>query len=133
MEAIKVIKPSKKFVNQQFLIGGIMLVGGILAIANGIPYLLGMSILVLGMAFSHQNRKMIQLFEQNMEIKFAPLASAKFIKYGDIIKTEKVSDKKIFVHYKDGSKTTKLRIPVHMIEQDDLSKFLEVVNNKKAA
>lgn len=133
MEAIRVIKPSKKFVNQQFLISGIMLVLGMVSIANGVPHLLGMGVLFLIMAFSHQNRKMIQLFEQNMEIKFAPLASTKFIKYGDIIKIEKVSDKKIFVHYKDGSKTTKLRIPVHMMEQDELTEFLKVVNNKKVA
>jgi hypothetical protein len=133
MEAIRVIKPSKKFVNQQFLISGIMLVGGILAIANGMPHLLGIGVLFLVMAFSHQNRKMIQLFEQNMEIKFAPLASVKHIRYSDIIKTEKISDKKIFLHYKEESNIKKLRIPVHMMEQDDLVEFLKVVNTKKAA
>lgn len=131
MEARKVFKPAKKFVNQQFLTSAIMLIGGVIALANGVPHLIGMGILVLIIAFYNKNRQIIKLFDNNMELKLSPLGSTTYIKYADIEKTEKENDKKIFIYYKEGDKTEKFRLPVHLIEKDDLTEFLKVVESKK--
>lgn len=133
MEARKIFKPAKKFVNQQFLISAIMLIGGFIALANGVPHLIAMGILVLIMAYYHKNRQMIKLFDNNMELKFSPLGPTTYVKYTDIEKTERESDKRIFIYYTEGGKTKKIRVPVHLLEQNDLTEFLKVVEAKKNA
>ena len=69
-------------------------------------------------------REMIKMMDNNMEVKLAPLASTQYIKYSDIDKVERVNEKKIFVHYKAGDKTKKLRVPVHMMEPKDSYNFV---------
>ncbi len=131
MKEEKVYKPCKKYVNQQFLTAFIFLAGGIFALMHGKFYFIGMSILFFIIAFMTKNRDMVKLFKTSMEMKFAPLSSTKYIRYSDIQNVEKIDDKKIFVHYKEGTSLQKIRVPVHLFEKDDLTDFLKVMRAKQ--
>ncbi len=131
MEVIKSFKPCKKYINQQIATGTIMLVAGILALLVGKVYFIGLAILILVMALIQKDRDMVKMFAENMEIKFSPLASTKFLKYADISNIETVSEKKIFLHYSVEANTKKLRVPVHLFEKEDLTTFLDFIKERK--
>ncbi len=131
METIKVFKPCEKYVKQQFVIGSIMLVAGVIALMIGYVYLLGLAILTLVLASIQKNRDMVKLFEKNMEVKFAPLGATKFLKYTDIKEIETVSEKKIILHYNDEVKEKRLRVPIQLFDKDDLTDFLDMIKERK--
>ncbi len=133
MSTVKEIKPAKKFIKQQITSGFVFTGIGVVGLFIGVGHLLGLGILVLVIAFSHKDRTIVKLFEDNMELKFGPLISTKYIKYSDVENVEKISERKILVHYKNNGKVKKMRLPVGMFEQDDLSELLNILENKTAA
>jgi len=130
MTVKKTIKPSDKFIRQQFIISTVFFGVGIVGLFIGAAHLIGFGILFMVLAFMHKDRDIIKIYDQNIEIKIAPLAATKFIKFSDLTKTERISEKKIFVHYMNGNDPKKLRMPVQMIDAKELSEFLEMLDSK---
>ena len=130
MEAIKTVKPSKKFINKQYVSGVLMTCVGFVGLAIGAPHLIGLGILFLVVTSIQSNKEIIKVYEHHFETKFAPLASANYIKFSDLKKVERVSDKKILVHYMQGDKSKKFRVPVQMVDEEEVSQFLNMLESK---
>ncbi|WP_152541884.1 hypothetical protein [Saccharicrinis fermentans] len=133
MEAINTVKPSKKFINKQYINGVLMTCVGLVGIAIGAPHLIGLGIFFLVMTSIQSNKEIIKVYEHHLETKFSALASANYIKFSDLKQVERVSDKKIFVHYMQGDKPKKFRVPVHMIDEKEVSHFLNILDSKIVA
>ncbi len=103
---------------------------GVIGLFIGAAHLLGLGILFFVIATVQKKRDIIKIFENHLEIKFAPLASTKFIKYSDLIQVERASEKKIIIHYNKGTTPKKFRVPIHMIEAKELESFLNMIDNK---
>lgn len=131
MNPVKTIKPSKKYIKKQFTYGTIVLTLGIIGLAIGTLYmLLGIGILVLVVTSFQKDRDVIKIFEDNIEVKFAPVSSIRFIKFSDMQRVEKISASKTILIYQDGEKEKKLRIPVAMIDSADLEYLIELMDSK---
>jgi hypothetical protein len=129
----KLIKPSDKFVNRQYISGGIITFIGFLGIAIGAWHIIGLGIFFLIIASIQSKMDIIKIHENHFEIKLASLASTKYIKFSDLRKVERVSEKKIFVHYKQATDLKKFRVPVPMFEPKELSDFLAFLDDKLAS
>ncbi len=124
------IKPSESFVKKQMTIAIIFTCIGVIGLFIGVAHLLGLGILFFVITTVQKKRDIIKIFENHLEIKFAPLASTKFIKYSDLIQVERASEKKIIIHYNKGATPKKFRVPIHMIEAKELESFLNMIDNK---
>ena len=130
MSIISTIKPSASFMKKQMNVAIVFTCIGAVGIFIGIGYLLILGIILMVMNSSQKKKDIIKVYENNLEIKFAPLASTRFIKYDELIELERASEKKIVIHYAKDDKRKKLRIPVQMIEPKELKEFLELVDSK---
>ncbi len=124
------IKPSESYINKQITIGVIFTLIGGLALFVGVPHLFGLGILFLIIPVIQKNRDMIKICENNLELKFAPIGPTKFIRYADLVQVERISEKKIVLHYNQQDKPKKLRLPVHLFKAEDLTGFLAFLDTK---
>ncbi|MDC1105410.1 hypothetical protein OAT16_01815 [Prolixibacteraceae bacterium] len=88
---------------------------------------LAIAALYLYVGYWQKDRKAITLFDKHIEFKAAPASSTKQIRYKDITNIEDISEKKVVIHSKDGSKA---RVPVALIsgiDRKDLIKRLKEV------
>jgi hypothetical protein len=129
----RLIKPSDKFINKQYTYGIIITCIGLVGIAIGAWHVIGFGILFIVMASIQSNKDIIKIYEDHLEIKFAPLASTKYIKFSNLRKVERVSEKKIFVHHRQATDLKNFRVPVHMFAPNDLADFLAFLDDKVAS
>ncbi|MBL6446677.1 hypothetical protein JMN32_10165 [Fulvivirga sp. 29W222] len=127
---MKSIKTSKKFTQKQTNLGYFFLVASIILVFAGRVEMVAVAILHLVVAYNQKDKDLIKIEKDHLEIKLSLLSSTRFIKFSDITKVEEVNPKKVFLHYNEGPKSKKLRIPVHMIEPIELEDFLTFINNK---
>ena len=124
------IRPSETYIKKQMTLGIITTLIGVFAFFIGAGHIMGLGILFLVIASIQKKRDIIKIGEDNLEIKFAPLGATKFIMYSDLVNIERISEKKVIMHYKSADKTKKMRIPVQMIEPSELHVFLTLLETK---
>ena len=128
---MKSIKPGKKYSNSQLALAILMLVLGVLGVFLGTFYVfLGSGTVVLFVVLSQKNKEIIKIFEDHLEVSFAPLAPVRYIKFSNITQIQVKSPKRIFIHYTDRGTSKKLRLLTHMMEKTDLDNLLELINKK---
>ncbi len=128
MKVNKEIKASQKHINQLFTIAIVMIVLGLIVMSLGLYQLIGFGVLTLVVAFMTQNLTLVKLLDNHMELKLGPFAGTKYVKFCDVHDLKKESAKKIYIHYKNGESQKKIRIPVHMIEENDLIELMSVIS-----
>ena len=127
MEAIQEFTASEKTINRTFYMGIFMIVAGIaLFFLTGFSILVGLGILYIIMGAISKNRKIIILYPDHLEIKLAPLASKKLLKY-DQITNFYTSKRNLELQY-DPKK--KIKIPVELLEKDNLHEFDRILQEK---
>jgi hypothetical protein len=130
---LKFIKASDKFINKQYIYGIIITCIGLVGIFIGAWYVIGYGIFYLIIASIQRKMDIVKIHENHFEIKFAPLASAKYIKFSDLRKVDRIYEKKIVVHYNEAADLKKFRVPVHMFAPNDLADFLAFLDDKLAS
>ncbi len=132
MNKIKAITPGKKYINQMFIMGSVFLAIGLVAFAiMGVWIGLGPAIVILIVAAMQQNKEIIKMYDENIELKLAPLASTRYIKYSEIISIDN-NKQKVIVRYKQGSDSKKIAISKQLIDENELGNFIELLESKKS-
>ncbi|MCK8523030.1 hypothetical protein M0D21_15740 [Aquimarina sp. D1M17] len=131
MELIQEFSLSKKVANQSFIMGSIMLLGGVmLFFLLGNLTLIGLGIFLLVIGGLNQNLKIVKVYPQYLEIKLGVIASKKFVKY-DQITQFKIANKLLLIHYNnDEKKPKKVKIATRALAQEDIITLNEVLLKK---
>ena len=121
------LKAGDKHMNNMYIGTAVGLILGVITLAIGAPHFLTLGIIYLIMTIWHKNNSVIKMFDNNMEVKLAPIASKKFIRYTDIEKVDISNKRFVEILYKDSDKMKKLRVIKKLLNDSDLKKLLRTL------
>ena len=130
MEELKEIRAGSKHMNSMYIYCFLTFALGLLGLSVGGGLFIGIGILAVVATIWHKNTPIIKILDSNIEAKLAPIASKHFIKYNSISSVQQ-EKRKVFIHYNNGVKDKKLTIPVRLIDEDVLKRFLETLNERR--
>ncbi|GEM_PF-2622739 len=132
MNTIKEIKASEKHMNNMYIGTAIGLILGVITIIIGAPHFLTIGVIYLIMTIWHKSNAIIKILDKNLEVKLAPIASRRYIKYTDIESINSSNKRFVEILYKDSGESKKLRIPVKLLEKTDMDMLIETINNNSS-
>ncbi len=130
MEELKEIKAGSKHMNSMYIYCFLTFALGLLGLRFGAGLFIGIGVLALVATFWHKNTPIIKILDNNLEAKLAPIASKHFIKYSSISNIQK-EKRKVIINYNNGAKDKKLSIPLRLIDEDVMKKFLDTVQERR--
>nr|WP_319400865.1 hypothetical protein [uncultured Carboxylicivirga sp.] len=131
-DTIKLIKPGKKQINQQLIIGIVLCFVGFagLFVAGNIPSISGLGLLFIVMSLTSKNKDVIKVYDDYMEMKLALLAPQHFVKFSDITSVDLSKPKALFFFYKRDGKEKKIRLNKQFFNEDDFNYLTELLADK---
>lgn len=106
------------------LAGTFLLVNG----GTGLP--LGIGVLLFVVGLWNMKHQPVRLYQDHLELKLAPAAGLKMIRYRDLVRMEGDSDKVRDLFFMDGGKEKKLKLRLDVINAEDRPRLIEVLHQK---
>lgn len=131
-DPIKLIKPGKKQINQQLIVGIALCFVGIagLFVAGNIPSLSGLGLLFIALSLMSKNKDVIKVYNDYMEMKLALLAPQHFVKFSEITSVDLSKPKALFFCYKKDGKEKKIRLNKQFFNEDDYNYLARLLADK---
>ncbi len=90
----------------------------------------GISVFLVVISLINKNRDTIKLYEDYMELKFAPAAPLHLIRYKDLIRIEDKNKNMKRLYFLSEEKEKKLWIPLNQHNKDDMEEFIKFLEEK---
>jgi len=131
-DPIKLIKPGKKQINQQLIIGIVLCFVGIagLFVSGNIPLLSGLGLLLIVLSLTFKNKDVIKVYDDYMEMKLALLAPQHFVKFSEITSVDLSKPKALFFSYKKDGKEKKIRLNKQFFNEDGYNYLARLLADK---
>lgn len=135
MKAIKTYKMRDSIVNFQ-IFGGLILAiiafVGFLMTTIGLvflsPLVVSASLLIMG--FINKDRETIKLYEDHLEMKFAPASPLHLVRYEDLIRLEDKGKNLKRLYFNSQGKEKKILIPLSQYTKEDMDEFIQLLEEK---
>ena len=135
MKAIKTYKMRESIVNFQ-IFGGLILAiiafVGFLMTTSGLvflsPLVVSASLLIMG--FINKDRETIKLYEDHLEMKFAPASPLHLIRYEDLIRLEDKGKNLKRLYFNSQGKEKKILLPLSQYTKEDMDEFIQLLEEK---
>ena len=131
------MKPVRAFETNSTLVG-LQLGGGILLVIVGIILLmrggpgmpLGIGVLMAIVGMWNMKHEPVRLYQDHMELKFAPATGLKLIRYRDLIRMEGASDKARNLFFRDAGQEKKLQLRLDTINAAERPRLIVMLEQK---
>lgn len=131
MKPVRTFETSSTLVNLQLYSGiAVALIGGFLLMQGGPASPFGAGVLLLVIGAWNMRHEPVRLYREHMELKFAPAASLRLIRYRDLVRVEGDSEKVRSLFYRDAGKEKKLKLRLDMLNADDRPRLLGILEEK---
>lgn len=131
------MKPVRAFETNSTVVG-VQLGGGILLVIVGIILLmrdgpgmpLGLGVLMVIVGMWNMKHEPVRLYQDHMELKSAPAAGLKLIRYRDLVRIEGDSNKARDLFFRDGGQEKKLKLRLDTINAEDRPRLIVMLEQK---
>jgi len=134
MQKIKAYKMKETIVNLQ-IFGGLIL--AIISLVSFLvtaeptflaPLVISASFLVMGLI--NKSRENIKIYEDHLEMKFAPASPLHLIRYEDLIRLEDKGKNQKRLYFLSEGKEKKILIPLSQHPKEDMDEFVNFLEEK---
>jgi|SRR5690606_8751350 len=91
---------------------------------------LGLSVFFVVLGFINKNRDTIKLYEDHMELKFAPASPVHLIRYSDLIRLEDKNKNMKRLYFQSEGKEKRIWIPLSQHKEEDMQEFIKFLEEK---
>jgi len=134
MKAIKAYKMRDSIVNFQIFGGLIMAIIAFVCclITSGLVFLppLIVSVWLLIMGFINKKRETIKLYEDHLEMKFAPASPLHLVRFEDLIRLEDKGKSEKRLYFNSQGKEKKILLPLSQHPKEDMDEFIHFLEEK---
>ena len=85
------------------------------------------------MAIWSRRATVVRVFDNHFELKIAPFAALRMVRYADLEQVDRVNHKKALVHYRKGDRQTKLSIPLNMLTDEHANWLVQYLQGRTPA
>ncbi|MGB6083386.1 hypothetical protein [Moheibacter sp.] len=134
MKAIKTYKMKESAVNIPLYAGSVLAIIALVSFLVTMQPLflpgVGISVFLVVISLMNKNRETIKLYEDHMELKFAPASPLHLIRYQDLLRLEDKNKNLKRLYFLSEGKEKKIWIQLNQHEKEDMEEFIRFLQEK---
>ncbi|GEM_PF-3088039 len=134
MKAIKTYKMKESAVNIPLYAGSVLAIIALISFLVTMQPLflpgVGISVFLVVISLMNKNRETIKLYEDHMELKFAPASPLHLIRYQDLLRLEDKNKNLKRLYFLSEGKEKKIWIQLNQHEKEDMEEFIRFLQEK---